>query len=61
MSGLTIAPGFEVPVGGGFRNALGALRSKGFVEKGDPVRITVDGIEALGPYDSLPTGKALVA
>jgi uncharacterized protein len=47
--------------GGGFRNYLGALRSRGFI-KGDRdrLRITDAGIEALGSWEPLPTGPALV-
>jgi uncharacterized protein len=47
--------------GGGFRNYLGALRSRGFI-KGDRdrLRITDAGIEALGSWEPPPTGPALV-
>lgn len=47
--------------GGGFRNYLGALRSRGFIKgDGDRLRITDAGIEALGSWEPLPTGSALV-
>lgn len=46
--------------GGGFNNALGALRSAGYIERqGEHCRITEDGLVALGPYEPLPTGKEL--
>ena len=44
--------------GGGFLNALGALRSAGYVD-GDPLYITNAGMEALGKWTPLPTGRAL--
>lgn len=41
-------------------NALGALRSKGYVNKGgEPILITHDGLVALGQYEALPRGQAL--
>lgn len=43
--------------GGGFRNALGAVRSAGYV---DGLRITQAGMGALGDYDPLPTGHELL-
>lgn len=46
--------------GGGFRNALGALRTKGYITSGDPSEITTGGMGALGSYEALPTGRALV-
>ena len=47
--------------GGGFRNSLGALRSAGLIEKGDPVRITPEGVLALGDsWEPLPSGPALL-
>lgn len=46
--------------GGGFRNALGRMRSLGFVEgSGDRLRITDAGVQALGPVDPLPQGRDL--
>lgn len=45
--------------GGGFCNAIGALRSKGFVMPGEPLKITPDGLDANGPVEPLPTGEAL--
>lgn len=44
-----------------FSNALGALRSVGLVNRGDPIQITADGIAAVGDdWEPLPTGQALV-
>jgi len=41
-------------------NALGALRSAGYITKsGDPIQATVEGIAALGPIEPLPTGDEL--
>jgi hypothetical protein len=46
--------------GGAFNNYLSALRSKGLIEgSGDNIRITQQGL-ATGPYESLPTGRALI-
>jgi hypothetical protein len=47
--------------GGGFNNAIGALRSKGYIEGSDPLRITESGMEAYGPVDPLPSGPELFA
>jgi uncharacterized protein len=48
--------------GGGFGNALSALRTKGHLEGGpDALRATPAGLEALGPYDPLPSGPDLLA
>lgn len=45
----------------GLANALGALRSAGLVNRGDPIRITQQGLAALGDaYEPLPSGPALV-
>jgi hypothetical protein len=46
--------------GGGFNNPLSALRSGGLVERGEPIAITDTGLEALGSYEPLPTGGALL-
>ena len=47
--------------GGGFRNSLGALRTAGLIEKGDPIRATDAGIAALGgDWSALPAGQALL-
>lgn len=46
--------------GGGFNNALSALRSKGMIEGSGSMRILDAGLSALGPYEPLPTGAALL-
>lgn len=47
--------------GGAFNNPLGSLRSKGYVnKKGNPIEATPEGIDALGDYEPLPTGRALL-
>lgn len=47
---------------GGFRNALSALRSMGYITGSGTtgMDITAAGLEALGPYDPLPTGDDLL-
>jgi len=45
----------------GFANALGALRSAGYVTRGQPVQATPEGVDALGgEWEPLPSGAALV-
>jgi hypothetical protein len=48
--------------GGAFNNYLGTLRSAGWMEgQGDgPLRITGAGYDALGEFEPLPTGRALL-
>lgn len=46
--------------GGGFNNSLSALRSKNYIEPGQPLAITSEGLGALGDYDPLPTGPDLL-
>lgn len=46
--------------GGGFNNPLSALRSAELIERGDPIKITQAGLDALGPFEPLPTGQALI-
>jgi hypothetical protein len=46
--------------GGTWRTYLGELRSAGWVEGSDQLKITADGMKALGSYDPLPTGRALI-
>ena len=49
------------PNGGGFNNYLGALRTRALIQgNGDRLTITEAGIEALGSWDPLPTGPALI-
>lgn len=45
---------------GGFNGALAGLRSAGLIERGDPMAITETGQEALGEWEPLPGGRALV-
>lgn len=46
--------------GGGFRNALGSLRTKGLIDRTDPIHITGDGTAALGgDREPLPQGEGL--
>ncbi len=47
--------------GGGFNNYLGALRSRGLIEgDGDRLMISEVGIRALGSWEPLPAGRALI-
>jgi hypothetical protein len=47
--------------GGGFNNYLGALRSRSLIEgTGDRLTITEQGIQALGSWEPLPLGIALI-
>jgi hypothetical protein len=46
--------------GGGFNNALGSLRSKDHIERGEPLMITQSGVTALGSFHPLPHGDALL-
>ena len=46
--------------GGGFNNGLSSLRSAVRIEGSDPLRITDAGRQALGGYDPLPHGRALL-
>jgi hypothetical protein len=47
--------------GGGFNNYLGALRSRGLIDgDGDRLTISQPGIRALGSWEPLPTGGALI-
>lgn len=47
--------------GGSFNNALSACRSQGYAVGSDHMKITQEGIEALGSYDPLPEGEELFA
>ena len=48
--------------GGGFNNPLGALRTAGYITSRGvtPIAITDEGLTALGDYELLPTGRALL-
>lgn len=46
--------------GGGFNNALSSLRTQLYITDGDPMDIRAQGSAALGEYDPLPSGQALI-
>jgi hypothetical protein len=49
------------PKSSGVDGALSALRSAGLIDRGQPMRITAEGIDALGDqYEPPPTGRGLV-
>ena len=57
---VAVLTGYAVN-GGGFNNALSALRTAGYLTgSGDRFEITDDGLAALGSYDPLPTGPDLL-
>ena len=57
---VAILAGYAVGTGG-FNNAIGSLRSSGFIHGGrEHLQITNDGLAAQGPVDPLPTGQALI-
>jgi uncharacterized protein len=57
---LAILAGYALN-GGGFNNALGALRTAGHIERGEPIRATTAGLAVLGDtWEPLPTGPALL-
>ena len=57
---VAVLAGYAVN-GGGFNNAISALRTKGFLSgSGDNLVATPNGVSALGPFDPLPTGDALL-
>jgi hypothetical protein len=59
MAQLAMLTGYSVK-SGGLRNALGALRSAGLVDRNQPIGITEDGFAAIdGAYEALPQGAAL--
>jgi hypothetical protein len=45
---------------GGFANSLSKLRSSGFITREQPMRMTTEGAAALGDWNPLPTGPALL-
>jgi hypothetical protein len=47
--------------GGGFNNSLSSLRTAGYIGRGEPITVTDAGLEALGDWEPLPEGPALVA
>lgn len=58
---IALLSGYAI-TGGGFRNAVGALRAAGLLEgnNGVMLRATDAGTEALGAFEPLPTGPALL-
>ncbi len=57
---VAVLTGYAVN-GGGFGNALSALRTAGYLTgHGEHLEITEAGLAALGPYDPLPTGHELL-
>lgn len=48
------------PGGGGFNNSLSRLRVQGWISGSDPIEATPDGLGALGSYEPLPSGRALL-
>ena len=58
-SQVALLAGYKA-TGGGFGNALGALRSKGFIQGRDVLSITDAGLAAIeGQWEALPTGPEL--
>jgi hypothetical protein len=59
---IAVLTGYAIG-GGGFRNALGSLRTKGYVEgRGDNIQSTEGGLTALGEWEALPApGSELLA
>lgn len=56
---VAILTGYAVN-GGAFNNSLGALRSKGYITRGEPIQTMEAGLRALGDYEPLPHGRALL-
>ena len=46
--------------GGGFNNAVSACRTRGWLAGADPLNITDEGLTALGNWQPLPSGRALL-
>ena len=57
---VALLAGYSVK-GGGFGNALGSLRSRGYMTGSDVLQATDAGLTALGTWEPLPTGAALAA
>lgn len=47
--------------GGGFNNSISKCRSMGWLTGSDPLALTPEGAKALGDYEPLPAGAALLA
>ena len=57
---LSLLSGYSIK-SSSYSNALGALRSAGLINRGEPIQITPEGFDAVGDdWDPLPTGDALV-
>lgn len=57
---VAILSGYAIN-GGGFNNALSSARTSGWITRDEPMRITPEGLAALGPFDPLPSGRELLA
>lgn len=56
---LSLLSGYSVK-SSGFGNTLGALRSAGLINRGNPIQITPEGLAAIGDdWEPLPSGDAL--
>lgn len=56
---VAILAGYAIN-GGGFNNALSSARGRGWITRGEPMAITSEGLLALGSYEPLPRGHALL-
>lgn len=56
---LALQAGYSAK-GGGFNNPLSALRTGGLITRDEPMAITQEGLDALGSYETLPTGMDLL-
>lgn len=57
---VAVQTGYAIK-GGGFNNAVSALSAAGFIARnGDSMEITDAGVGALGTYEPMPTGQALL-
>lgn len=57
---LSLLSGYKIK-SSSLSNALGALRSAGRVNRGQPIEATDQGVADLGPVDALPTGEEFIA
>lgn len=57
---LGILSGYS-PNSGGFNNTLSKLRTAEFINRENPIQITDAGLAALGSFDPLPVGEALLS
>lgn len=56
---LALIAGYSAS-GGGFNNALGALRTAGLIDGSDPISLTDAGLQLMVDVPALPTGQALL-